>query len=450
MLILATTTDKIQVLLTSAVTTNQLDCIATYKDISTTAYSGSSPTLVTTNNTTAVDLVPAPASNVQRIVDFISVYNADTVNAIVTIRINRNGSTGVLFKCILSTNELLVYVEGKGWNIHSSSGLSKQSLLYDNSNITTNPNYLINSGFQVAQAATSATITAGTATPTASLGYPVVDSWFCYSVGGNPTLAQVVGSNTTANRLQLTGAASITSVGIGQRLEAINTTSLANKTVTLSFECSNSLLTSLTVVANRPTTTPNTFGTIGTPTKTLINSTNVAINSTLTRYSVTFTCPPEVNRGLEILFLLGAQISGTFVLSNVKLEEGSVATTYVSSDYPSELRRCRRYYELIQFANGTVLGIGSTSVSPNPPNAIGVRFDWKESKFAVPISNSSASSTFGIAGGIPGSGAVGLSADTNGITVSLVASYGNTGATWTCVSVIAITNAFLSGSSHIP
>ena len=168
MLILATTTDKIQVLLTNAITTNQLDCIATYKDISTTAYSGSSPTLVTTNNTTAVDLVPAPASNVQRIVDFISVYNADTVNAIVTIRINRNGSTGVLFRCTLATNELLVYVEGKGWNIHSSNGLAKQSLTYDNSNITANPNYIINSGFQVAQAATSATITAGTAAPTAS------------------------------------------------------------------------------------------------------------------------------------------------------------------------------------------------------------------------------------------------------------------------------------------
>jgi hypothetical protein len=344
MLILATTTDKIQVLLTSAVTTNQLDCIATYKDISTTAYSGSSPTLVTTNNTTAVDLVPAPASNVQRIVDFISVYNADTANAIVTIRINRNGSTGVLFKCILSTNELLVYVEGKGWNIHSNSGLSKQSLTYDNSNITTNPNYIINSGFQVAQAATSATITAGTATPTASLGYPVVDSWFCYSVGGNPTLAQIAGSGNTANRLQLTGAASITSVGIGQRIEAINVVSLANKTATLSFECSNSLLTSLTVIANRPTTTANTFGTIGTPTKTLINSTNVVINSTLTRYSVTFTCPQDVNKGLEILFVLGAQTSGTFVLSNVKLEEGSVATTYVSSDYPRELRICQRYF----------------------------------------------------------------------------------------------------------
>ncbi|MCX6210905.1 MAG: hypothetical protein NTZ59_15720 [Bacteroidetes bacterium] len=344
MLILATTTDKIQVLLTSAITTNQLDCIATYKDISTTAYSGSSPTLVTTNNTTAVDLVPAPASNVQRIVDFISVYNADTANATVTVRINRNSSTGVLFRCTLATNELLLYVEGKGWNIHSSSGLSKQSLTYDNSNISSNPNYLINGGFQISQAATSATITAGTATPTASLGYQTVDSWFAYSVGGNPTIAQVAGSGATPNRLQLTGAASITSVGIGQRLEAINTTSLALKTVTLSFECSNSLLTSLTVVANRPTTTANTFGTIGTPTKTLINSTNVTINSTLTRYSVTFTCPQDVDKGLEILFVLGAQTSGTFVLSNVKLEEGSVSTTYVSSDFVSELTRSQRYF----------------------------------------------------------------------------------------------------------
>ena len=219
-------------------------------------------------------------------------------------------------------------------------------MAYDLIQATTqpNPNYIINSGFQFAQAGTSATITAGTARPTASIGYGVLDCWFCYSVGGNPTIAQVAGSGATPNRLQLTGAASITSVGIGQRLEAIDTTSLALKTVTLSFECSNSLLTSLTVVANRPTTTANTFGTIGTPTKTLINSTNVTINSTLTRYSVTFTCPQDVDKGLEILFVLGAQTSGTFVLSNVKLEEGSVATTYVNSAFASELRGCQRYF----------------------------------------------------------------------------------------------------------
>jgi hypothetical protein len=210
-----------------------------------------------------------------------------------------------------------------------------------------NPNYLINSGFIVAQAATSATITAGTATPTASLGYSVFDSWFAYSVGGNPTLAQIAGTTTTANRLQLTGAASITSVGIGQRIEAINTIPLALKVVTLSFECSNSLLTSLTVTANRPTTTANTFGTIGTPTKTLINSSVVTINSTLTRYSVTFTCPQEVDKGLEILFTLGAQTSGTFVLSNVKLEEGAVPTPFTVNSFAEELIKCKRYSEIL-------------------------------------------------------------------------------------------------------
>jgi hypothetical protein len=131
MLILGTTTDKIQVTLSNVVTTNQLDCIATYKDITTSAYSGSAPILVTTNNTTAVDLVPAPASNTQRIVDFISIYNNDTANATVTVTINRNNSIGVLFKCTLKTSESLVYSEGAGWNIHSNDGLPKQSLTYD-------------------------------------------------------------------------------------------------------------------------------------------------------------------------------------------------------------------------------------------------------------------------------------------------------------------------------
>lgn len=210
-------------------------------------------------------------------------------------------------------------------------------------NTTIRPNYLINGGFEISQAATSATITAGTATPTQSLGYPTVDNWFAYSVGGNPTIAQVAGSGATPNRLQLTGAASITSVGIGQRIESINSAKLALKTVTLSFDCSNSLLTSLTITANRPTTTANTFGTIGTPTKTQIATTSLTINSTLTRYSYTFTCPQDVDKGLEILFTLGAQTSGTFVLSNVKLEEGSVSTPFVS-DAIEELRRCQRYF----------------------------------------------------------------------------------------------------------
>jgi hypothetical protein len=60
---------------------------------------------------------------------------------------------------------------------------------------------------------------------------------------------------------------------------------------------------------------------------------------------------------LEILFVLGAQTSGTFVLANVKLEEGSVATTYVSATYLTELTLCQRHfrrlsdYLYVYFAN---------------------------------------------------------------------------------------------------
>ena len=122
MLILSTTTDKIQVILGGAITTNQLDCIATYKDISTSAYSGSAPSLVATNNTTAVDLVDSPASSTQRIVDFISVFNTDTANASVTIRLNRNGTLGVLFRCVLGVGETITYAEGRGWVVFQNNG----------------------------------------------------------------------------------------------------------------------------------------------------------------------------------------------------------------------------------------------------------------------------------------------------------------------------------------
>jgi hypothetical protein len=254
-----------------------------------------------------------------------------------------------------------------------------------------NPNYIINSTFQVAQAATSATITAGTATPTASLGYPVFDSWFAYSVGGNPTLAQIAGTTTTANRLQLTGAASITSVGIGQRIEAINTIPLALKVVTLSFECSNSLLTSLTVTANRPTTTANTFGTIGTPIKTLINSSVVTINSALTRYSVTFICPQEVDKGLEILFTLGAQTSGTFVLSNVKLEEGAVPTPFTVNSFAEELRKCQRYYYSLPPTRG-----GFPCPSTGGFAAV-TNYYFKTTMFGLPVISPTYSSFFNVA-----------------------------------------------------
>lgn len=114
MLVLAETTDKIQVVLGGTVATNQLQCVSSYRDITTTAYTPWRTT-VNTNNTTAVDIVPAPASNTQRVVDHISIYNADTEVRNVTVKYNANGSEFIIHTQSIAPGQFITYNEGVGW-----------------------------------------------------------------------------------------------------------------------------------------------------------------------------------------------------------------------------------------------------------------------------------------------------------------------------------------------
>lgn len=205
-------------------------------------------------------------------------------------------------------------------------------------------NRIINGNMYIAQRATSATVTAGTGVPTASTGYPCVDRFFVYSTGANVTAAQVAGSGSNKNLLQITGAASVTAVGIGQRIEQLNSYDLAGKTCTLSVDIANSLLTTVTWTANYATTA-DTFGTIGTATKTQIATGTFTVNSTLTRYSTNISVPAAATTGIEILFTVGAQTSGTWQIGNVQFEQGSVATPFERRQYGHELVLCQRYYE---------------------------------------------------------------------------------------------------------
>jgi hypothetical protein len=205
-------------------------------------------------------------------------------------------------------------------------------------------NRIINGNMYIAQRATSATVTAGTGVPTASTGYPCVDRFFVYSTGANVTAAQVSGSGSNRNLLQVTGAASVTAVGIGQRIEALNSYDLAGQTCTLAVDLANSLLTTVTWTASYATTA-DTFGTIGTPTKTQIATGTFTVTSTLTRYSVNISVPAAATTGVEILFTVGAQTSGTFQVGNVQFEAGSVATPFERRLYPQELAMCQRYYQ---------------------------------------------------------------------------------------------------------
>ena len=163
---------------------------------------------------------------------------------------------------------------------------------------------------------------------------------------------------------QINGAASVTEIGLGQRIETFNVQDVANQQMTLSFSMANSLLTSMTLsvwTAN----TSDTFGTIVAPTKTQVGATTFTITSTLTPYTYTFTAPTNSINGIEVLFVVGAQTSGTWNIGNVQLELGNSATPIDQRPISSELFMCQRYLETIGINGFLVSGYNPTAAASN-------------------------------------------------------------------------------------
>jgi hypothetical protein len=200
-------------------------------------------------------------------------------------------------------------------------------------------NRIINGAMVVDQrnAGASQTITAG-----AALAY-TVDRWYAYSTGANVTGQRVAGSGFNLFAYRFTGAASVTAIGFGQRIESLNSGDMAGTTATLSVELSNTLLTTVTWTAFYANTT-DTFGTLASPTRTQIATGTFTVNSTLTRYSTQIAIPSAATTGIEIVFTVGAQTSGTWTIDNVQLEPGTVATPFERRQVGTELTLCQRYY----------------------------------------------------------------------------------------------------------
>lgn len=121
MIILTNTTDSLQVVLSQNVTANQMQCYAAFRNTTSSTIIPSSRVVVT-NNTTAVDVVQSPGSSTQRIVDFISIHNVDTLQNDVIVRFNDNGTTYILFETRLNVGEKLEYHDGKGFKVINSAG----------------------------------------------------------------------------------------------------------------------------------------------------------------------------------------------------------------------------------------------------------------------------------------------------------------------------------------
>jgi hypothetical protein len=179
-------------------------------------------------------------------------------------------------------------------------------------------------------------------TAAAALAYSV-DRWYGYCTGANVTGQRVQASVAGTFAYQFGGAASVTAIGFGQRIEQLNSADLTGATATLSVDLANSLLTTVTWTAYYATTA-NTFGTLASPTRTQIATGTFTVNSTLTRYSANNSISGAATTGIEIVFTVGAQTSGTWTISNVQLEPGSVATPFERRPIGTELALCQRYF----------------------------------------------------------------------------------------------------------
>jgi hypothetical protein len=181
-----------------------------------------------------------------------------------------------------------------------------------------------------------------TFTAAAALTYSV-DRWYGYCTGANVTGQRVQGATVGQFRYQFTGAASVTAIGFGHRIEQLNSADLASTTATLSVDLANSLLTTVTWTAYYATTA-DTFGTLASPTRTQIATGTFTVTSTVTRYSTNISVPAAATTGIEIVFTVGAQTSGNWTIGNVQLEPGTIATPFERRSYGVELALCQRYF----------------------------------------------------------------------------------------------------------
>lgn len=198
MLILTTTSDALRVKLSATVATNQLQCVCAYRDTTATDITPGKQ-LAETNNTTLTDMVSAPASSTQRIVEYVSVFNRDTASAEVTVSLYNGTTDYTIFKCTLAAGEKLEYQHGSGWQVFTTAGSLKQSLNQGAAPVTSTLNQTILSSNVV-----NSNVVANTLEDVTGLSISVTAGskyYFRFFV------AYSVGASTTGARYALNGPA---------------------------------------------------------------------------------------------------------------------------------------------------------------------------------------------------------------------------------------------------
>lgn len=205
---------------------------------------------------------------------------------------------------------------------------------------------------------------AQTFTAAAALAY-CIDRFYAYCTGANVNGQQVAAADNT-KRYRFSGAASVTGIGFGHRIEAANSLDLAGNTCTFSVKLANTLLGTV-AWAMYYANTDDTFGTLAAPTRTFIASGNfTGVTGAEALYTAAAVLPAAAKTGVEIVLTVGAQTSGTWSIGEIQLEKGAIPAAAVSFervDTALNRRRCQWYRRIATVsirawapANGALFG----------------------------------------------------------------------------------------------
>lgn len=117
---------SLEVVLGSVAITNAMHIAVDYVDLTTTAtQAGSSDTQ--SNGIAVVTILAAPAADTSRKVNGLTIHNADTAAASVTVRLNSNSTLRPIIIATLQAGDTLGYTDTRGWYVQDSQGQLKTS-----------------------------------------------------------------------------------------------------------------------------------------------------------------------------------------------------------------------------------------------------------------------------------------------------------------------------------
>lgn len=394
-MILDTTSKTVEVVLAAAKTTNDCEWTADYIDTANGTTFQPANGVGVSNGTTAVTAVAAPAASTQRSVRAFSFYNADTVGTTVTVRLNDGTNTRRVVSVSLVAGQSLVYTPEAGWAVTPGQAADYVG--------PGNQNKIINGDMRIDQRNAGASVT-----PTAS-AYTLDRFAALVSQSSKLSVQQIsAGPVGFAKALRVTSlsAYTVTSTdrfAIAQFIEGLNCIDLnfggsGAKTVTLSFWVRSSLTGQFggslqNSAANRSYAYSYTINSANTWEKKTVTIAGDASGTWLIDTGVGLTVIFNVGTGSTKLTAAGswnasaisgatgdtslvATNSATWDITGVKLEVGSVASTFVPDDYATTLQRCLRYYEPIMLNSADRLfGVMETGIKAN----FYVRFALKRS-----------------------------------------------------------------------